>query len=374
MSKVFKRKWKIKNGEKSCWAFDYLNTFGKRKIVSGFNTKAEAEREYSKVVCNIQDGNKVTENKKITFEEAANLYLELHVEVHCRKNTVTGYKGYLRNHILPFLGQMKLIDINPMVIQKFIQIKLKTELSKETINKLIILIGSIFQKMVDDEIINKNPVKKIKKLKPDHKEELKILSVEEIKILLDTTKLHYNDFYPLLVTALYTGMRQGELLALTWEKINWITHKLSVDKSYSHGYLDIPKTRNSIRKVDMSKELAKVLKKWQIQCPPGKDNLVFPNSSGEYQDANNLIKRRFLPVLRRAGLARIRFHDLRHTYASLLLAKNIPAKYIQNQLGHSSIQITMDRYAHIMPEIREQSVNILDNLFEKEEIKQRLAI
>jgi len=113
----------------------------------------------------------------------------------------------------------------------------------------------------------------------------------------------------------------------------------------------------------MTNELSKVLKAWQLKCPRSEHNLIFPNSEGEYLDANNMMKRRFLPVLRKAGLPRIRFHDLRHTYASLLLAKSIPAKYIQNQLGHSTIQVTMDRYAHIMPEIREQSVNVLDGLF-----------
>jgi len=85
-------------------------------------------------------------------------------------------------------------------------------------------------------------------------------------------------------------------------------------------------------------------------------------------DANNMVKRRFVPALRRTGFDKIRFHDLRHTYVSLLLTENIPIKYIQRQVGHSSIQVTMDIYGHIIPKTAEQSVKVLDGLFKKEKI------
>ena len=115
-----------------------------------------------------------------------------------------------------------------------------------------------------------------------------------------------------------TGMRQGELMGLTWDSINWVTRKITVDKNFTHGRVGTPKT-GKIRKVDMSLELVKILKEWRLACPKGEHNLVFPNSYGGYQDANNMIKRRFKPALNRAGINHLRFHDLRHTYASLLL-------------------------------------------------------
>lgn len=156
-------------------------------------------------------------------------------------------------------------------------------------------------------------------------------------------------------------MRKGEILALTWDSINWITQKITVDKNYTHGGLGTPKT-GKIRVIDMSNELAKVLKEWRLACPHSELNLVFPNSNGNYQSADNLAKRRFLPALNRAGIDKIRFHDLRHTYASLLLANGAPMKYVQHQLGHSSIIMTMDLYTHLLPEVNDKCVNLLNNI------------
>lgn len=373
MATVLKRSWKTKNGISTSWQVNCQDAFGNRILESGFQTKFEAEMRLGKILSDVQAGNNSIQNKEITFSEAAQLYLELHAEIHCKKSTVESYKGYLKNHILPYIGKMKLIDITPITIQKFQLEKLKTDLSKETINKLLILTGSIFQKMIDDEIILKNPVRKVKKLKVEHKKEIKILSIIELNVLLETAKTYFPDFYPLLFTALMTGMRQGELLGLEWSKINWVTNKITIDRNYTHGIACSPKTKYSIRKIDMSQELARVLKIWRLQCPHSKNDLVFPNSNGEYMDANNMMKRRFMPTLRRAGLDRIRFHDLRHTYVSLLLAEGIPIKYIQKQVGHSSIKVTMDIYGHIMPETAEQSVKVLDSLFSKQIVEKNIV-
>ena len=99
-----------------------------------------------------------------------------------------------------------------------------------------------------------------------------------------------------------------------------------------------------------------------MACPKGENNLVFPNNEGNYQSAENMMKRRFLPSLNRAGIDRIRFHDLRHTYASLLISKDLNFKYIQKQMGHSSFEVTMNTYAHLMPEVYEKSKLAIDEL------------
>lgn len=112
----------------------------------------------------------------------------------------------------------------------------------------------------------------------------------------------------------------------------------------------------------MSNELAKVLKEWRLACPHSEMNLVFSNSNGNYQSADNLAKRRFLPALNRSGIDKIRFHDLRHTYASLLLANGALMKYVQHQLGHSSITMTMDLYTHLLPEVNDRCVNLLNSI------------
>lgn len=118
-----------------------------------------------------------------------------------------------------------------------------------------------------------------------------------------------------------------------------------------------------IKSIDrLGRNYKQVCEEWRLACPHSELNLVFPNSNGNYQSADNLAKRRFLPALNRAGIDKIIFHDLRHTYANLLLANGAPMKYVQHQLGHSSITMTMDLYTHLLPEVNDKCVNLLNNI------------
>ena len=351
-----------KNKKTGKWEFDYKDIRGKRQIKKGFKTKVEAEKAYTKLTEELNHG--VAVNNKITFREAAETFMRLHVEVNCKHSTCYGYAGYLKNHINPFFENIRLVDVTPIMVKEFIKQKIETGRSNSTINKYTKLISEIYSFMIDSGVTTRNPVARIKALKETKNDKIRALSTEEVEILLSKTKLIYPDFYPLLFTALFTGMRQGELMALTWDSINWIKSKIKIDKNYTHGRLGTPKT-GKIRFVDMSIELAKVLKEWRLACPHSDLDLVFPNNEGLYADVNNMIKRRFKPALNRAGIETIRFHDLRHTYASLLLAKGAPMKYVQSQLGHSSITMTMDLYTHLLPEVNEQCVNLLDSLVPK---------
>lgn len=367
MAKVSKRTWTNKDGvKKQCWIIDFTDDNGKRHKKSGFKTKVDAERHLLEILSSVNNGTYKSRNSKITFAEAASNYIELHAEIYCRKTTSDGYKSYLKYHLLPSFGDKLLTNISTTDIQKFIQIKIQEGLTNNSINHILIFMGSVFQKMVNDEVIINNPLKKIKKLKVEPIE-MKVLTPKEIQIFLAGAKKHYPDFYPLFFTAVMTGMRQGELMALQWSKINWVTNQIYVDSSYGKGQLTPPKTKHSIRKIDMSKELIKVLREWKLRCPHSDNDLVFPSQAGNYLSASYMYKRKFLPLLRKVGIEKIRFHDLRHTYASLLISQNVPVKYIQKQMGHGSIQVTMDVYGHILPETAQQGINALDSLFKNYE-------
>ena len=352
-----------KNKRANYWEVDYLDLFGKRKVKGGFKTKVEAESAMVDILSKVQTGT-APGDCKMTFKEASEIFMRLHASKKCKYNTEHGYQGYLKNHLLPYFGNLKLCEITPLAVNEFVAQEVETGRRNSTVNKYTKLMSQIYSFMIDMDIVVKNPLARIKSLKEERSEEIRSLSTEETKIFLSKTKEIYPDFYPLLFTALFTGMRQGELMGLTWDSINWITRKITVDKNFTHGRVGTTKTGKA-RKVDMSLELVKVLKEWRLACPPSEHNLVFPNGDGGYQDANNMIKRRFKPSLSRAGIDSLRFHDLRHTYASLLLANGAPMKYVQHQLGHSSIKMTMDLYTHLLPEVNEQCVNLLDNIVEK---------
>lgn len=302
-------------------------------------------------------------DSKTTFRKAAELFMQLHAEVNCKPATQEAYNGYLKNHINPFLGDLKLNEISPLLIKEFIKQMVETGRRNSTVNKYTRLISEVYNFMIDSDVAVRNPLARIKSLKETKNDKIRALCTEEVQALLTKTKIIYPDFYPLLFTAIFTGMRQGELLGLTWDSINWITKKITVDKNYTHGRVGTPKTKK-IRYIDMSSELAKLLKEWRLACPHSEYNLVFPNGEGQYQDSHNMLKRRFKPSLERAGINTIRFHDLRHTYASLLLANGAPMKYVQHQLGHSSITMTMDLYTHLLPEVNDKCVNLLNSIVE----------
>lgn len=120
-----------------------------------------------------------------------------------------------------------------------------------------------------------------------------------------------------------------------------------------------PKSKASRWKIDLAPELIHELKKWKLACPKGELDFIFPTEEGTPENAANLLYRRFFPALRRAGLPRMRFHNLRHTYASLLIAQGEHPKYIQSQLGHSSINVTMDIYGHLMETVNQKAASRL---------------
>ena len=362
MATVRKRTWNNKNGTGQYWQIDYTDSTGRRVITGKFKRKVDAEKKLAKVLTSIEHGTYVNKKKDITFNEAADRYIKYHAELHCKKSTYNNYKGYLKNHLRDSLGRKKLNSIKPLDIRKLMYEKVNQGLSNQTVNHIIKFIGAVFQKMINDEILFRNPAAKVKKLKLNRKK-FKILETEQIKLALDTAEEYFPDFYPLLFTAIFTGMRQGELIALTWDKIDWKNKQIIVNCSYNLGEITTPKSEHSVRRIDMSEKLMNVLIEWQKKCPKSDLNLIFPNQAGNYTDPNNLTKRKFYYVLQLAELERIRFHDLRHTYASLLISQNVPIKYIQNQLGHGSIQVTMDTYGHIMPEVNRQAVNALDSIF-----------
>ena len=153
-----------------------------------------------------------------------------------------------------------------------------------------------------------------------------------------------------------TGMRRGELLALQRGDIDWHGGQIHVRRALYKRRFVTPKSRKGLRAIDMAPTLAHTLQGHLLQVADARDALVFPAKRGKPLDPDNLVKREFQPALVRAGLRQIRFHDLRHTYASLLINNGENIKYIAEQMGHASVQITLDRYGHLFPNVRREAV------------------
>jgi integrase len=207
--------------------------------------------------------------------------------------------------------------------------------------------------------INDLPVNNCKTLHID----TRILTKEEIRKALNTARKQYKSFYPLLITALLTGMTKGEILVLQWDNINFVDRKIFVNSSLNKGKIKKHTVKKSIREIDIPEILVNVLEKWQQKCPKGKNNLVFPNGDGEIQDSKYISNLQLTPLMNQSGIENVNFIDLRDTYASLLIEQNYPLTYIQKQLGHNSVQITADRYKTLIDEQNPKTIDFDKEIF-----------
>lgn len=230
-----------------------------------------------------------------------------------------------------------------------------------TLRKILITLGSILSYAVKMRYIDYNPIREVEKPKGkklrDERKEMIILKPEEIRKLLESARDEKSRIF--LMMAVLTGAREGELLGLKWEDIDWLNSQILIRRTYNHGRFMDPKSKHSERRIDVGPALLHELKKWKLACPKGELDLVFPSEKGTPWPAQNMIRQTFLPALRRAGLPRINFHCLRHTYASLLIEQGENPKYIQTQMGHHSINITMDIYGHLFKQTNQASARKL---------------
>ncbi|QNB45881.1 tyrosine-type recombinase/integrase [Thermanaerosceptrum fracticalcis] len=292
------------------------------------------------------------------------------------KNTYDSYRWEIEKHINPCIGHIPLSELTPLHIQTFYSYK--TEAGRldgkgGLSNRSIIYIGTILNqalnKAVDLELIEKNPCDSVKpprdKNKKRKKEEMVILSKEELKTFLENTRKHID--WPLIHTAAYTGMRQSELLGLRREDILWKEKKIRVtmtlhrheDGKYEHR----PRTKNetSTRIIPVTRRVLAVLR-WHLWKQSrklkglngsSKNNdlskiLVFLDSQGNPIDRKNL-SHRFSNLAAKYGHKGMRFHDLRHTHATILLAAGEMINAVSERLGHADIQTTLNIYGHVLP-------------------------
>lgn len=344
------------------FVLDFYDQTGRRrrKTLPKGTTKKEANEILGHAERDVRNRSYTPINQMPMFTDLADIWLAAK-EPNIRHSTYNQYLGHLNNHLKPFFGAPKIAHINFEAVEKFKTYSLTKDVTVPTLKKILINLGAILTYAVRLRYIEYNPVRDVEKPKGkslhSEKQGMNTLKPYEIRELLKATEGDQDRV--LFLTAVLTGIRQGELFGLKWDDIDWFNNQFSVRRTYNHGRFYEPKSRASFRRIDLAPELVHELKKWKLACPKSKLDLVFPTLSGTPQQAANMFYRHFLPALRRAKLRRIRFHDLRHTYASLLIAQGEHPKYIQTQMGHSSINVTMDTYGHMMETVNQDAASRL---------------
>jgi integrase len=272
-----------------------------------------------------------------------------------KESSAESCRSRLRLHVVPFFGPMRLDVVTLPHVREFMKALLAKELSPKTVLNVMVVLKVMLKHAVQWGYLDANPAQYAERPRGE-KQEMQILTPPEIRRLLDAAD---ESVRTLILCAVLTGMRRGELLGLRLEDVDLEGRRIFVRRALWRGKFVTPKSRRSRRTIDLAPTLRVALARLPSRFHSG---LVFCNSDGTPLDPDNFAHRDWARALRRAELRRIRFHDLRHTYASLLIAQGAHPKYIQVQLGHASIQTTLDRYGHLMPDANAAEAQKLDRL------------
>ena len=346
---------------------------GKRKSKKIGKDKTLANKIAKKIEAKLVLGDfemlDVPETVQPSFEEYANYWLEDYIKPLRRTSTYERYRDILKRHVFPILGKRPIDEIKRFEIRNLILKKNKAGLSKSMICLIRDVISGAMGYAVEDEIIPGNPVSGIlKRLKLERNKRITVvpMSEQEVELFLGTCYRHFREYGEFFLCAFRTGMRLGELLGLKWSDVDWNQKFILVERSYKRGRFDKTKTGKA-RRVDMSEQLADALrqlltkrKKEALQKGLGEPvPCIFHRDQKPMEQ--NFIRRIYKRILVKAGIREMRLHDIRHTYASLLLSKGESPVYVMEQLGHSSIKITVDIYGHLIPGSNRGAVNKLDS-------------
>ncbi len=311
----------------------------------------------------------------IVLQEYLEDWLENVHKTTIRLSTYLNYRKLLSNYLVPGLGNIKLQKLTPQQVQTFYSKKLNEGLSPKTVSNIHGVLHKALDNAVKWNMLPRNVCDAVTPPRVPRKE-LNFLTEEQARILLKEVNEHRLE--ALLTLAVTTGMRRGELLALRWQDINFTDNSLQVKRAVSYfqnyGYVESePKTSRSRRTIKLPAFVIDILiqhREYQAEQQRTAGDawvtkgLVFTNAWGDYYSPSTMLKvfKRFLESI---DMPHMRFHDLRHSAASILLAMKVHPKVVQEILGHSQITTTMDIYSHAMPSLQDDATHQWEDKFGK---------
>lgn len=303
---------------------------------------------------------------KLTVREYLARWLEDAARPTIRPSTYVRYEAIIRLHIAPRIGDIPLVKLSPVHVQGMNVDLERAGVSPRMRQFTHAVLHRALNQAVKWGLVDRNVCDAVDRPRVPRKE-LRTLNAEEAQRLLEAAK--GDRLEALLVLALTTGMRQGELLGLQWEDVDLKTGTVYIRRTLLElkGKLTLGETKSGRnRRVDLPDIAVETLrehrKRMLAEGHPGP--WVFCDTQGGPIRKSNLTRRWFKPLLQRAGLPDIRFHDLRHTAATLLLTLGVHPKIVQERLGHSQISLTLDTYSHVLPSMQREAARKLDTLFE----------
>jgi integrase len=376
---VRKREWTTASGEqKTAWVCDYVDQHGKRRLKT-FERKKDADAFASKTHVEVMDGSHVADGASVTVAEAGRLWLSSGERDKLERSTLEQRRNHLKHHILPFIGSMRLSKLNVPTVAAFRDRLHDEGRSTAMIGKVVGSLGSIISEAQERGLINRNPVRDMrgrKKAKKGGRDKLRIKSgrdfpaPSEIKAFLSALVGRWR---PLLLTAVFSGLRASELRGLRWQDLDFDARTISVhQRADAFNEIGVPKSESSARTIPVPPIVLNTLREWKLACPKGELDLVFPNKAGRIQSLRNIVIRGLIPAMEKAGVTvdtgekdengkpilKAKYsglHALRHFYASWCINSTkdgglgLSPKRVQERLGHATLAMTTDTYGHLFP-------------------------
>jgi integrase len=396
---VRKRTWTTRKGaEKETWIVDYVDQGGKRHLKT-FQRKKEADAYHSQVNVDVARGEHTPDSGSITVAEAGKLWIATAERNGLERTTVDQYRQHLELHITPYLGRLKLSQLSAPLVREFEdRLRAGTAAPGEAegiarspamTKKVLGSLGSIIADAQERGKVARNVVRDLrgrrkrgKERRADRRQKGKlkvgvdIPTRDEIKAVIAALDGRWR---PILLTAIFTGLRASELRGLRWRDVDFRGCELHVrQRADRYSAIGAPKSEAGERSVPLTPIVANTLQQWKLACPKSERDLAFPTAGGKVEHHKNIVERGLIPAFISAGVATpvldgkgepklddegraivkakyTGLHALRHFYASWCINRRVdgglelPPKVVQERLGHSSITMTMDVYGHLFP-------------------------
>jgi integrase len=319
----------------------------------------------------IRDGVHVADSASATVKAAGDLWVYSAENAGLERTTTESYSLHLRQHIVPFIGQTKLSALSVASVRAFEDALREAGRSPAMVRKILVSLGSLLGDAQERGLVARNVVRDMrgrrkgterrqeKRQKGRLKVGVDIPTRAEIKAIVEALDGRWR---PLLMTAIFSGLRASELRGLRWGDVDFAVREIRVhQRADRFNKIGPPKSVSGERSVPVPPLVVNTLREWRLACPKGDLDLVFPNGSGNVEQLNNIVRRGLKPAQVAAGVTvdgKAKYpgiHALRHFFASWCINRvqdgglGLPAKVVQGRLGHSSIVMTLDVYGHLFP-------------------------
>lgn len=336
----------------------------KRRYVYG-RTKGEILQKLDQARSDARSGLAV-EPSRLTVGEFIDNWMTTSAEQRLRPTTRVTYDSLIKKHLKPHLGGVRLSHLDHLKLEAWQAALTRGKVSVRTRRSAFVLLGTILKRGVRLGLIARNPLERVEKPRPEAVE-IQVLSPDQVRKLLEKAKGHRHE--ALFVLAVTTGARQGELFGLEWRDVDLDAGVLTIQRTLieAAGKISVgpPKTKSSRRSVELPANAVEALRAHRRRQPatPHPTARIFLDTEGKPLRKSNFIRREWHPLLEKAELPKVKFHSLRHTHVTILLAAGGNLRAVSERVGHSRTSTTSDVYAHSVQGMQRELVEKLDRVF-----------